>query len=72
MVWVVEGLDGGLVTGSPGFEESSAKTSQTVSFLFQFPPMCFWSAWKGEVVNLVEVFTDECVEVWKNFRLDPY
>ena len=40
MVWVVEGLEGGLVTGSPGFEESSAKTSQTVSILFQFPPRC--------------------------------
>ena len=34
--------------------------------------MCFWSAWKGEVVNLVEVLTNEFVEVWKNLRLHPY
>ena len=42
MVWVVKGLDGGLITGSPGFEESSAKTSQTVSHSFSISAaMCF-------------------------------
>ena len=25
--------------------------------------MCFWSAWEGEMVNLVEVLTDKCVKV---------
>ena len=34
--------------------------------------MCFWSAWKGEVVNVIEMLTDKCVEVWDNLRLDPY
>ena len=37
MAWVVERLDGGFVTGSPGFAESSGKTSQTVSY--------FYSSW---------------------------
>ena len=23
-------------------------------------------------MNVVEVLTDECVEVWENLRLDPY
>ena len=40
--WVVEGLDGGFVTGSPGFAESSRKTSQTVSNSFSISfAMCF-------------------------------
>ena len=35
--WVVQGLDGGFVTGFPRFVESSGKTSQTVShFFFNF------------------------------------
>ena len=73
MAWVVEELDGGFVTGSPGFVESSGKTSQTFSYSFSISAaMCFWSAWKGEVVNVVEVQTDECVEVWENLRLAPY
>ena len=29
--WVVEGLDGVFVTGTPGFAESSENTSQTLS-----------------------------------------
>ena len=71
--WVVEELDGGLIAGSAGFEEGSGKTSQTVSHSFSIlAAMCFWSAWKGEVVNLVEVLTNEYVEVWKNLRLHPY
>ena len=42
MAWVVEGLDGGFVTGSPGFAESSGKTSQTVSYSFSISAaMCF-------------------------------
>ena len=42
MVWVVEGLGGGFVTGSPGFEESSAKISQTVSHSFSISAaICF-------------------------------
>ena len=71
MVWVVEGLDGGFIAGSPGFAESSGKTSQTVfhSFLIS-TAICFWSTWKGDVVNLLEVFTDQCVKVWENLRLD--
>ena len=49
-----EGLDGGFVTGSPRFVESSGKTSQTVSHFFSVSTaMCFWSAWKGEMVNVV-------------------
>ena len=48
MTWVMEGLDGGLVTSSLGFEEDSGKTSQTVSHSFStLVAMCFWSAWKG-------------------------
>ena len=34
--------------------------------------MCFWSVWKGEVVNVVEVLTSECFQKWENLRLDPY
>ena len=34
--------------------------------------MCFWSVWKGEVVNMVEVLTDKCVELWECLRFDPY
>ena len=52
--WVVEGLYDRFVTGSPGFAESSGKTSQTVSNSFLVSAtMCFWSSWKGEVVNVV-------------------
>ena len=73
MAWVVEGLDGGFVTSFLGFVESFGKTSQTVSHSFSISAtMCFWSAWKGEVVNVVEVLTDKCVEVCENLRLDPY
>ena len=69
----VEGLDVMFVTGYPGFAESSGKTSQTVPNSFSiFAAMCFWSAWKGEVVNVVEVLTDKCVEVWENLMLNPY
>ena len=32
------GLDGGFITVSPGFPESSGKTSQTVSNSFQYLP----------------------------------
>ena len=67
--WMVKELDSGFVTGSPGFVESSGKTSQTVYHSFSiYAAMYFRSAWKGEVVSVVEVLTDECVEV----RLDPY
>ena len=49
-----ERLDGGFVTGSPRFVESSGKTSQTVSHFFSVSTtMCFWSAWKGEMMNVV-------------------
>ena len=69
--WVLEGLGGGFVTGSPGFAESSGKTSQTVYHSFSISAaMHFWSAWKGEVVNVVEVLNGECVEVLENLRLD--
>ena len=52
--WLVDGLDDGFVTGSPGFAESSWKTSQTVFHFFSISvTRCFWSAWKGEVVNVV-------------------
>ena len=35
-------LNGGFVTGSPGFAESSGKTSQTVSYSFSISAaMCF-------------------------------
>ena len=45
MAWVVERLDGWCVTGSPGFVESSGKTSQTVSHSFSISATtCFWSA----------------------------
>ena len=71
--WVLEGLGGGFITGSPGFAESSGKTSQTVYHSFSISAaMHFWSAWKGEVVNVVEVLNDECVEVLENLRLDLY
>ena len=73
MAWVVEHLDGGFVTGFPGFAESFGKSSQTVAHSFSISTvMCFWSAWKGEVVNMVEVLTDKCVEVWEDLRLDSY
>ena len=63
MALVVKGLDGGFVTGCPGFTGSSWKASQTVSDSFLiFTAMCFWLALKGEVMNLVEVYNDECVE----------
>ena len=45
MAWVVERLDGWCVTGSPGFVESSGKTSQTVSHSLSISAaICFWSA----------------------------
>ena len=70
---MVEGLDGGFVAGSPEFVESSGKNSLTVSHSFPISTaMCFWSAWKGEMVNVVEVHTEECVKVWQNLRLYPY
>ena len=73
MTWAVEGLDFGFVTGYPGLAESSGKSSQTVPNSFSISAaMCFWSAWKGEVVNVAEVHTDECVEVWENLMLNPY
>ena len=73
MTRVVEGLDGGFVTGSPGFLESSGKTSQTVSHSFSISAMMwFWSALKTEMVNVIEVFIDKCVEMWENSRIDPY
>ena len=73
MAWVVEGLNGGFVAGSPGFVESSGKTSQTVSHSFSISAaICFWSAWKGEVANVVEVLIDESVEVWEKLRLGTY
>ena len=34
--------------------------------------MCFWSVGKGEVVNVVEVLTDKCIEFWECLRFDPY
>ena len=40
--WVVEGLDGEFVTGSPGVAESSGKTTQTVSnYFLMSTAMCF-------------------------------
>ena len=42
MTRVVEGLDGGFVTGSPGFLESSGKTSQTVSHSFSISAMMWF------------------------------
>ena len=73
MAWMVEGLNGGFVAGSPGFVESSGKTSQTISHSFSISAaICFWSAWKGELVNVVEVLTDESVEVWEKLGLGTY
>ena len=64
MAWVIEGLDSGFITGSTGFAKSSGKTSETVYHSFSVSTvMCFWSAWEGEMVNLVEVLTDKCVKV---------
>ena len=34
--------------------------------------MCFWSTKKGEVVNVVEMLIDKCLELWESFRFDPY
>ena len=34
--------------------------------------MCFWSVGKGEVVNVVEVLTDKCIELWECLRFHPY
>ena len=49
------------------------KTSQTVSHSFSIPTaICFWSVWKGEKVNVVEVLIDKCVEMWENLRLGLY
>ena len=73
IAWLVEGLVDGLVTDSPWFAERSGKSSHTVSQSFSISAaMCFWSAWKEEVVTVVEVLTDKCVEVWENLRLEPY
>ena len=45
IAWVVKRLDDWCVTGSPGFVESSGKTSETVSHSFPVSAaMCFWSA----------------------------
>ena len=53
--------------------ESSGKTSQTVSQSFSISAaICFWSAWKGEMMNVVEVLIDESVEVWERLRLGIY
>ena len=54
--WVVEGIDGGFITGSPGFAESSEKTSQTVSHSFSISATMFLASLKGEVVNAVWEF----------------
>ena len=52
--WVVEGLDGRFITGFPEIAKSSGKASQTVSNSFSISTaMCFRSAWKGKVVNVV-------------------
>ena len=73
IAWEIEGLDGGFVTDATVFAESSEKTYETVShYLSISAVMCFWSAWKGKVVNVIEMLTDKCVEVWENLRLDPY
>ena len=73
MAWVVEGLNGGFFAGSSGFVVSSGKNSQMVSHSFSISAtICFWSAWKGEVVNVVEVLIDESVEVLEKLRLDTY
>ena len=64
MAWMVEELHGGFVAGSPAFVESPGKTSQTMSHSFAISAaMYFWSAWKGELVNAVEMVTEECVKV---------
>ena len=43
MAWIVEGLDSGFVTGSPGFVQSSGKVSQTFSHSFSISTvMCFF------------------------------
>ena len=64
VAWVVEGLNCWFVAGSPRFVESSGKASHTVSHSFSISAaICLGSAWKGEVVNVVEVLTNEIVEV---------
>ena len=73
MAWVEEGINAGFLAGSPGIEVSSGKTSKTASHSFSSSAgICFWSAWKGEVVNVVEVLIDESVELWEKLRLDTY
>ena len=73
MAWVVEGLYDWFVAGSPGFLESSGNASQTVSHYFSISSaICFWSAWKGKVVNVVEVLNDEIVVEWERLRLGTY
>ena len=61
---MVEELDGRIVAGSPmGFPESSGKTSHTISHSRSILPMSFCrSAWKEEVVKVIEALTDQCVE----------
>ena len=59
MAFMVERLDSWCVTGYPGFVESSGKNSQAGSLSFSISvTMCFWSACKVEVLNVVEVLTD--------------
>ena len=41
-------------------------------FFFDFHRDMFVVAWKREVVNVVEVFTNESVEVWERLRLGTY
>ena len=51
------------------WEDFSGKSS----FFFSISAvMCFWSVGKGEVVNVVEVLTDKCIELWECLRFDPY
>ena len=85
---VIEGVnliglgDDGLVSGgatwwvclgSSAFLESYGKASQKMPHSFAISTaMCFWSTRKGEKVNVVEVLTDKCVEVWENLRLHLY
>ena len=71
--WVLEGLDDGFVIGSPRLLESSGTTSKTISYSFSISnAMCFWSTKKGEVVNVVEMLIDKCLELWESSRFDPY
>ena len=57
---MVDGLDGGMVAGSPmEFSESSGKTSHIISHSCSIPTMsCSMLACKGEVVKVIEAFID--------------